>query len=342
MPLWFNTDGEIPIEAFTTMGINAKPNTDSPIGHFGTGLKYAVAVTLRLGGTMRVFAGETEWEFYLKDLEFRGTDFQQVRMRKRRSPVKRWKYEKLPFTTEYGKDWQPWMALRELWSNTIDEGGKVTQTAGNFEPHGASGKTLIFVEGLDEAWQEETIFLDTSKEIMAENEILEVREGPSDYIFYRGLRITDLQRPSFYTYNFKSGITLTEDRTSKYPGVDGLKIQQALSGATDTHLVEHLMGLDKDSHYECNLDWDQPNYYNIYPSMDFLAALSGRIASGAPVLPRMRTYYESTQAEDGPPTTEIKLLDSEWRVVISALNEIERGDLADKIECEISDEEAPF
>ena len=45
----FRTPGLIPIEAFTSTGVNVKIH-DNPIGHFGTGLKYAVAVLLREAG----------------------------------------------------------------------------------------------------------------------------------------------------------------------------------------------------------------------------------------------------------------------------------------------------
>jgi len=39
----FENQGEIDLIAFTPFGVNTK-ETDSPIGFFGTGLKYATAV----------------------------------------------------------------------------------------------------------------------------------------------------------------------------------------------------------------------------------------------------------------------------------------------------------
>ena len=43
----FITPTDLPLDAFTTFGVNHKPNTDSPIGYFGTGLKYVVAIVAR-------------------------------------------------------------------------------------------------------------------------------------------------------------------------------------------------------------------------------------------------------------------------------------------------------
>jgi hypothetical protein len=42
--LVFRTPGVLDLRALTTFGMSSKPNSTSPIGIFGTGLKYAVAV----------------------------------------------------------------------------------------------------------------------------------------------------------------------------------------------------------------------------------------------------------------------------------------------------------
>ena len=47
----FHSPTILPIEAATTMGVSVK-ESDNAIGKFGTGLKYAIAGVLRLGGTI--------------------------------------------------------------------------------------------------------------------------------------------------------------------------------------------------------------------------------------------------------------------------------------------------
>ena len=44
----FSTNGLIPLQAFTMFGLNAKPESKNPFGFFGTGLKIAIAVCLRM------------------------------------------------------------------------------------------------------------------------------------------------------------------------------------------------------------------------------------------------------------------------------------------------------
>src|SRR4051812_45010022 len=123
----FKNDGVIPIEAFTQFGINDKPATDNPIGFFGTGLKYAVAVLVREGFTVEVWRGINKYTFYSKTKKFRTKDFDMIRMKiEKRSTLASFfkpSYVELPYSTEYGKTWQLWQVFRELYSNVLDENG---------------------------------------------------------------------------------------------------------------------------------------------------------------------------------------------------------------------------
>lgn len=214
----FVTNTVLPIEGFTTFGINAKPNSGNPIGYFGTGLKYAVSIILRSGGKIRVLIDGTEYEFYIVNDEFRGKMFQKIRMKKRGDIFGRWRYEALPFTTELGKNWELWQAFRELESNTRDENGHSHET----EPATLSeskGKTIIEVdcpEFVDVVNQTNEVFLDVCDTKVFENKYFEMYNSPSKYVYYRGVRVYDMRYPARFTYNFKQGIVeLSEDRTAR-------------------------------------------------------------------------------------------------------------------------------
>lgn len=351
----FENSDVVPIEAFTTMGVNAKPNTDSPLGHFGTGLKYAVAVTLRLGGTFRLWRGIEEYEFYLKDTDFRGKSFQLVRMKRRKGLTSRWTYEQLPFTTEYGKDWQPWMAVRELESNTRDENGfslileKTSSREVRFlEEHGhiGEGKTVIVIDcpEMEEAYGNlETIFM-PEKELVFESLEVEVYKGPSKFIFYRGLRVTDLPKPSIYTYNFKSLLGLTEDRTSKYPSHDSQQIRSAIMGHTDPDFIASIMDLKGDKTFEEMLDFDQV-YYSVSPTFNSL--LSERVHTGVGyVSTRMKTYHRNINpVVDVKESLVVNLTISQWRNIIDMMTEYDNDEnrmIADEIRTALSDNGTPY
>lgn len=237
----FRTPGTLPLDAFTTFGVNVKPNTKSPFGYFGTGLKYAVAVILRHGGTFRVFIKGTEYEFYLHTKDFRGKDFQQVRMRKRKWGMSRWlKSDALPFTTELGKNWELWQAFRELESNTRDENGvtdilswnsqneAVHKHGDRYFPQTNGTDILVECDGFYEstmtherAYQgtvvHSQVFLQPEgREVVFESDRVVAYAGASDHIYYQGIRVYDLRNPSRLTYDFKPGqVQLSEDRSAK-------------------------------------------------------------------------------------------------------------------------------
>jgi hypothetical protein len=307
----FQNPGLMPLEAATTFGINVKFG-ENPIGFFGTGLKYAIAVCLRLGGTFRLFLGTVEYEFYVKVEDFRGKEFGMIRMRKRNSPLKRWSYEKLAFTTELGKHWEPWMAVRELESNTRDEGGssfywedtekdpveflKSFGTSPEGEGSIGEGKTCIVIEceEMENSYNEQVIFMPDNIELICENRYVQIFDQPAEHIFFRGLRVTDC-KPTMFTYNLIEGVTLTEDRTSKYTYSDQIYIMKALQSMTDVDKLDTIMDLKESESYEGDLPWDSD--YGTQGST-WVAHVSYRFHSGAHLPKRIKSFYESRVEED--------------------------------------------
>lgn len=104
--LVFKNPGHIDPVSITTFGISAK-DTESAIGMFGTGLKYAVAVLLRNGYKITIYSGDKTYEFDVANNDVRNKTFNHVTMNG----------EFISFTTELGKFWEPWMAVRELVCN---------------------------------------------------------------------------------------------------------------------------------------------------------------------------------------------------------------------------------
>ncbi len=222
----FETPGLIDIRAFTILGINSKPNSSSPIGYFGTGLKYAIAVLVRNKHPVTVWIGRTEYFFEIKTEQFRDKDFDFIQMRERKwHPRKmlwlRPKFTMLPFTTEFGKTWELWQAFRELESNTRDENGSTyISSIGDVEQKPDDRKTTkIVVEGEDfvqEYLNREKTFLPDGLTQQVGTDELQVFERPSNHVYYRGMRVFDLPKPAQFTYNILRRIELTEDRTAKW------------------------------------------------------------------------------------------------------------------------------
>ena len=71
----FKTQGSLDLRAVTTFGINSKPNSQSPIGFFGTGLKYAIAVLVRSGAGITIISDGKKHTFNLIQDTFRDKEF---------------------------------------------------------------------------------------------------------------------------------------------------------------------------------------------------------------------------------------------------------------------------
>ena len=196
--------GLVELAAITTMGVSVKEG-DSPIGYFGTGFKYAIACLLRNGHKVTLFRGLERFDFTTREELVRGKPFRVVCMND----------VSLGFTDQLGRNWELWMAFRELYSNCLDEGGQCI--VGRAPQAGFPGDTTIVVTGNDfdnVARNKDAIFLESSP-LFAKNG-LEIHKGQSERIFFRNVRAHDVGAHTLLTYNIvSSDIVLTEDRTIK-------------------------------------------------------------------------------------------------------------------------------
>jgi hypothetical protein len=75
--LAFSNPGVLEINLVKLLGVSVKEG-DNPIGFFGTGLKYAMASALRLGGSMTIYADGERYEVNGKSIRLRDKEFSQV------------------------------------------------------------------------------------------------------------------------------------------------------------------------------------------------------------------------------------------------------------------------
>lgn len=288
MKIEFTTDGLIDLEAFNTFGISVKPNTENPIGYFGTGLKYAIAVCLRHKQEVTLYRGQKVYHFTTAKGTHRGKEFEWISMSKKKGIFN--KHQKLPFTTELGKNWELWQAYRELHANTVDEQGLIRFISG--EPlHTEPGVTKITVEGsafVDEYHNRKRTFLTEALNQRVDDKSVQIFDNLSQHVYYRGIRILDVNKPAIFTYNLLSDLRLTEDRTAKSTyEVTSSIAQHVATDIDDVDVIERILNAD-DSKWESRLDFDSV-YYT--PSEHFKEALSKRRRDGI-TNPTAERYYE--------------------------------------------------
>lgn len=202
--LEFYNPGILNLDALRTFGVNVKER-EGAIGHFGTGLKYAIAVCLRQHYPIRLYLGADEYSFAVEDREIRGETFGMAFMFHPDGTK-----EQLGFTTHLGAEWEDWMAFRELYCNALDEGGSVRKID---LPEPEGGMTKIGVKGLEDVWRGfYNYFLPENPTLEDSSRNMDVLPGPASAIFYRGIRALELKEPAKFTYNIKEKMRLSEDR----------------------------------------------------------------------------------------------------------------------------------
>lgn len=228
----FSTPTTLDLRAITTMGVSVKLG-DNPIGQFGTGLKYAIAVLLRTGHDVTLKTGGKAYSFGVTPTSIRGKEFSLCTIQEDgQSP------RELPFTTDYGATWEVWMAYRELVCNTMDEGGKY----GNQHPSYTDNTTLISVSGpaLAECFRSHDKYF-LKPDLLTTIDGMEIHYGGSSHIFYQGIRAGELTSPSFFTYNRVRKAQLTEDRTLATQHLILATFAAALCTTDNSYILEKVL-----------------------------------------------------------------------------------------------------
>lgn len=224
--LHFTTPGSFDLLGLRSFGLSSKD--ESHIGRYGTGLKYATAIILRLGGTITIQTPEGKFVLGTHSAEFRGKPVQFVTLND----------EQLAFTTDLGKDWEPWMAYREIYSNTLDEGGSVAFEQN--EPDLPAGHSRISIDCRELSaifFDADLYFIDQAEKPLWVNSDIEVYPGESKSLYYKGIKVREFDEPFAYRYNLICHQTLTEDRTLAYVQGALRNIAMALLACSDETIL---------------------------------------------------------------------------------------------------------
>ena len=200
--LCISNQGEIDANALSLMGASVK-DVDA-IGMFGSGFKYALATFLREGVDFRIFSGAKEIVVTTMTEEFRGQPFDVMVVDGQRTSI----------TTRTGPKWNARFALREVWSNALDEGGAMKSLVSAVDAPGP-GRTTVFVaitptvaEVLDD-WDRLFCHNVAGKYQFAEGEFF---HSTSPMLYRRGVWCCeDVEIRALFSYNFNE-IDLPESR----------------------------------------------------------------------------------------------------------------------------------
>lgn len=234
----FENRGEIDLRTIHTFGVSVKEG-DSPIGFFGTGLKYAIAVLLRHDHKIAIFSGMKSVAFDIRHEEVRGQEFDFVTMSvDGAAPVD------AGFTTQLGRGWELWMAYRELACNCKDESGNAYKDSSPIDPR--NDFTFVSVTGDEfsaihaESWK---YILESDPDWIVGD--MEIRNHHAEYFFYRGVRVMKFPREALLCYNTIEKIELTEDRTVKDTWNVPYRIARTLLKSDNELVLKRVLAADE-------------------------------------------------------------------------------------------------
>lgn len=235
----FHTNGIIDPLSWEIIGMSAK-ESDSAIGQFGSGLKFAIAILLRTGHQIEIVTEGTTYVFSTVNKTFRSKEFNIVTCNGK----------ELGITTDMGKHWDLWMAYRELVSNTMDEGGIHYQG----EPMDQGSTIVVTGDAFVKLLAKHEEYFVGEREPLAECGSVNIYRGQGS-IFYRGVRVGEMKN-AHHSYEIKDDLELTEDRTIK----NEYRVKSYVAGMIckdlkDKKILRRILTLPKEN-WEHDLDFD--------------------------------------------------------------------------------------
>lgn len=242
--LEFVNEGEVPVNAFKLLGASTKRGVDGKIGYFGSGLKYSLAVLLREGVSFRIFSGEKEIKVGTRKTKFAEKNIDVITING----------EKTSITLDAGVDWELWFALREIYSNTLDENGKMYARTEN-SPQPESGRTKIFIcidDALKEIMDNWSEYFSNTRKPLFENDcyrILEKNNSNSLTIFRRGIRAYTNRKESIFDYDIDK-LEINESRVAKYDFRARQSCAEALACCDNEEVIKKFIIANNDKYTE--------------------------------------------------------------------------------------------
>lgn len=244
--LKIQNNGELDIRLVALMGGTTKSTDEFKIGQWGSGLKYTLAYLLKNNLDFKIFIGEEEVKISTETETIRDEAFEIICINGKRTSI----------TTQMGGEaWAPWMIVRELWCNALDEGGELKQTTE--ETIGVAGTTTFYIQITPDIrevivnWQNYFIH---ELEPLSETSNFKIYSGGNALRLYKqGVLIYENKTiKSLFAYDIRNA-DINELR--EFRGTVSAQLVYALSKASEKVITYFLENISED-YYEGTMDYD--------------------------------------------------------------------------------------
>lgn len=242
--LKIKNNGVMDITGLYLLGASSKRNQNK-IGMFGSGNKYAMAYLLRNNFELKICAGMQEVEVTTRPIVSRDQDFQLIVVDGKDTSI----------TTEFGKDWELWQAIREVYCNALDEGGAVLEYVSEIKP--CENETHFYIKTnteLKNLISQFDSYFAVSRKVLFECDHGKIYAKATDTklnLFRKQIRCFETELLSVYDYDLPT-IQIDENRLVKYSWYVASMIWNVIYSCTDKEVIRTILFQCSDSGYvEC-------------------------------------------------------------------------------------------
>jgi len=237
MKVSFVTPTRMSLINLTTIGDSEKREDSTKIGQFSSGQAYATALLLRNNVDLKVVItggwDEGKLEKFTEYISY-GTLDKKCESTGKSKEIIELNYEKAyhgnidssmtfsdpsssefqeietAFALQLGYNWELYMALRELWSNMLDEQGYLVEGSVDLGEDPGTVITLEFDEQnpFYEVWQNRHLYINEKQPLFKVSDKVEVLDNPENYlrIYKQNILVySDEKVASRFAYNVKLG-----------------------------------------------------------------------------------------------------------------------------------------
>lgn len=248
------------IRLVSLMGGTTKDSDVHKIGRFGTGLKYVLAYVLRNKVDFHICLGIRKVKVdTIKDI-IQDKEFEIIKVDGVQTSI----------TTNMGMDWKPWMIVREIYSNALDEGEAKYEVVEEDKLEGLEDKTTFYIELIPEFLE---VYNNWTKYFIVNNvpmfETNKFAIHPANgvlRIYKQGILIKEENSESIFNYDIKEA-RINELR--EYIGHTISDIADIIFSITDKKTIEYFLENvkdgEKDKLFEATIDLNWWKEYSKLP-----------------------------------------------------------------------------